>query len=101
MHICSILYWFLLALYSKFLILYLFLIEITFYWIVILFCIRVFIAAPASGPDPSTEITGNLSSVDDFVVEADNDLGFLNSVEESYVEPGNVSEQPYEHDSDR
>jgi len=58
------------------------------------------IPAPASGPDPSTEITGNLSSVDDFVVEADNDLGFLNSVEESYVEPGNVSEQPYEHDSD-
>lgn len=56
---------------------------------------------PASGPDPSTEPKGNLSSVDDFVVEADNDLGFLNSVEETSVEPANLSEQPYEHDSDR
>jgi len=58
------------------------------------------IPVPASGPDPSTEPKGNLSSVDDFVVEADNDLGFLNSVEETSVEPANLSEQPYEHDSD-
>lgn len=55
---------------------------------------------PASAPEPSTETKGNLSSVDDFVVEADNDLGFLNSVEESSVEPVNVPEQPYGHDSD-
>ena len=62
---------------------------------------RILFVVPASAPEPSTETKGNLSSVDDFVVEADNDLGFLNSVEESSVEPVNVPEQPYGHDSDR
>ena len=43
-------------------------------------------------------LPGNLSSVDDFIVEPDNDMAFLTSMEETSVQPNNFSEQAHESD---
>lgn len=53
----------------------------------------------AAVPVPDA-LLGNLSSVDDFIVEPDNDMAFLTSMEETSVQPNNFSEQAHESDSD-